>query len=161
MVLVARPGAVHAASIAVDTTNDELNGDGACSLREALQAANTDGAVSGCAAGSGADTITVPAGTYVLALVGGRENGNATGDLDVLADVTITGAGANLTVIDGNATDRGLHVQAGTVLVEDVTFRNGRAPQGAAGESCLFDHCDESAGDGEEGGGILTQGAAI
>jgi CSLREA domain-containing protein len=156
--VLARPGGLLAADIAVNTTSDELNGDGACSLREAIQAANTDGAVSGCLAGSGADTITVPAGTYGLTLVGAKENGNATGDLDVLADVIITGAGAGLTVIDGNATDRELHVLAGTVVVEDVAFRNGRAAQGATGESCINEtYCDKSGGAGEEGGGILTQ----
>ena len=129
MILLAGPGGVQAANIAVDVTNDELNGDADCSLREAIQAANTDSAVSGCAAGSGADTITVPAGTYRLRRVGAGEDGNATGDLDVLQDVTILGAGGFLTVIDGNATDRVLHVLAGTVVVEDVVFQNGLVPQ--------------------------------
>ena len=39
--------------ITVTTTDDELNGDDHCSLREAIQAANTDAAVSGCTGGSG------------------------------------------------------------------------------------------------------------
>lgn len=151
--LVAGPGGAHAATIAVGTTVDELDGDADCSLREAIQAANTDTAVSGCAAGSGADTITVPAGFYALTRVGASENGNATGDLDVASDVTITGAGA---VIDGNDTDRVLDVLAGTVLVEGVVIQNGRAPSGAAGASCIStSSCNESAGDGQEGGGIL------
>ena len=55
-----RGAAVQAAGIAVDTTTDELNSDGDCSLREAVQAANTDAAVDGCAAGSGADMIRCP-----------------------------------------------------------------------------------------------------
>jgi CSLREA domain-containing protein len=150
------PNGVYAANIAVTTTNDELNGDADCSLREAIQAANTDGAVGGCPAGSGADTITVPAGTYRLTLVGAKEDGNATGDLDVLADVTIRGG--SLTVVDGNATDRVLHVLAGTALVEDVVFQNGVAPAGASGASCINQSsCDESADGGEDGGGILTE----
>jgi len=33
------------ATITVDTTDDELNNDGDCSLREAIQAANTDSAI--------------------------------------------------------------------------------------------------------------------
>ena len=57
-------GVAHAASIVVNDTNDELNTDGSCSLREAIEAANTDTAVDGCAAGNGADVITLPAGTY-------------------------------------------------------------------------------------------------
>jgi CSLREA domain-containing protein len=148
------PGRAHAATIAVGTTVDELDGDADCSLREAIQAANTDTAVSGCTAGSGADTITVPAGFYALTRVGASENGNATGDLDVQSDVTIQGTGA---VIDGNDTDRVLHVLAGTVLVEGVVLQNGRAPAGAVGGDCINQtSCYEPGGNGEEGGGILT-----
>lgn len=152
--LVAAPSGAPAATIAVGTTVDELDGDTDCSLREAIQAANTDAAVSGCAAGSGADTITVPAGFYQLTRVGAGEDGNATGDLDVASDVTIRGTGA---VIDGNDTDRVLHVLAGTVLVEGLIIQNGKAPAGAPGAGCTNQvDCSQSAGDGAEGGGILT-----
>jgi CSLREA domain-containing protein len=159
MVLFAAPGGVRAASITVDTTADELNGNGDCSLREAIQAANTDSAVSGCTAGSGADSITLPAGTYLLTRTGPGEDGNATGDLDVLGDVTITGAGGGLTVIDGNATDRVLHVITGVVVAEDIVFQRGHAPDGAPGNDCEGTSvlCNQSGGDGAEGGGILTQ----
>ncbi|MBX5481363.1 MAG: CSLREA domain-containing protein [Myxococcaceae bacterium] len=47
-----------AAQIAVNTVDDELNPDGDCSLRAAVQAANTDTAVDAGPAGSGADVIT-------------------------------------------------------------------------------------------------------
>ena len=88
------PPAARAADIGnVSTTDDELNVDGDCSLREAIQSANTDTAVDACAAGSGADVITLGAGTYVLALAGSDENANATGDLDVTEALTIIGAG--------------------------------------------------------------------
>lgn len=156
-ILMAAPGGVQAASITVDVTNDELNGDADCSLREAIQAANTDTAVSGCAAGSGADTITVPAGTYRLRRTGANEDSNSTGDLDVLGDVTILGDPGMLTVIDGNATDRVLHVRGGTVVVEDVVLQNGLVPQTATGASCTnVTSCDVTAGSGGHGGGILT-----
>lgn len=56
------------ANIIVNATNDELNGDGDRSLREAIQAARTESAVEGCMAGSGSDTITLPAGSYQLTL---------------------------------------------------------------------------------------------
>src|SRR6266511_211883 len=58
-----------------DTNDGACDGD--CSLREAISAAN---------AAPGADTITVPAGTYLLTLLnsgGINEDLNATGDLDV------------------------------------------------------------------------------
>ena len=98
--------AAAGATINVNTTADELNADSDCSLREAVQAANTDAAVDGCTAGTGADTVVLPAGIYVLTRIGANEGANASGDLDVLSDITIEGAGAATTVIDGNGTDR-------------------------------------------------------
>ncbi len=157
MILLGGSGIVQAATIAVDVTNDELNADADCSLREAIQAANTDSAVSGCAAGSGADTIALPAGTFRLRRVGANDDNNATGDLDVLQDVTIRGAGGFLSVIDGNFTDRVLHVRVGTVVLEDVVVQNGLVPQRATGASCTNQlDCDVTAGNGGPGGGILT-----
>lgn len=91
--LLLLPGQARAATITPNTTADELDSDGNCSLREAIQAANTDSAVDACTAGSGADTIDVPAGTYALAIAGAGEDANATGDLDILPSVlTIGGA---------------------------------------------------------------------
>ncbi|MCT1478720.1 right-handed parallel beta-helix repeat-containing protein [Microbacterium sp. p3-SID336] len=43
------------------------NDNGLCSLREAVEAADTNTAVDGCPAGTpGIDTITIPAGTYTI-----------------------------------------------------------------------------------------------
>jgi hypothetical protein len=82
---------VFAAEITVSTTSDTINTDGACSLREALNNANNNAATyADCTAGSGDDTIIIPAGTYCLT--------------DVLAiedNVTMNGAGANETILDG------------------------------------------------------------
>jgi CSLREA domain-containing protein len=104
-------GPAHAATITVNTTNDELNSDGDCSLREAIQAANTDATVDACTTGSGADTITLPAGTYTLSLAGASEDANATGDLDITSVITIDGADAASTTIDGGGLDRVLDVR--------------------------------------------------
>ena len=58
-----------AATIAVNTLADELNADGDCSLREALQAANANAAVDACTAGTpGLDTVVLPAGTIPLSV---------------------------------------------------------------------------------------------
>jgi CSLREA domain-containing protein len=132
------PTSVRADStITVNTTDDELNTDGDCSLREAIQAANTNAAVDACTAGSGADTITVPAGTFTLTIAGADEDLNATGDLDITNSVTINGAGAGTTTIQAgtlgypnvpNGIDRVLHIFSGiTVSISDVTIANGNS----------------------------------
>ena len=101
---------IFAANIAVNTTADELNSDGDCSLREAIQSANTNTGVDACTPGSGTDTITVPAGTYTLSIAGAGEDANATGDLDITSNLSITGAGNTLTIIDGGAIDRVIEI---------------------------------------------------
>ena len=85
--------------------------------------------------GTGADTITVPAGTYTLAITGTGEDANTTGDLDITADLTINGAGASATILragslgypDGgaNGIDRVLQVFA-TVNISNVKIANGK-----------------------------------
>jgi CSLREA domain-containing protein len=106
---------VHAASLTVTTTNDELNSDGDCSLREAIQATNTDAAVDACTAGSGADIIVVPAGTYIL----------SSGELGITTNLTINGAGAATTIIDGAGLSRVFHIFSTTATISGVTIRNG------------------------------------
>ena len=129
-----KPQTAYAASITVTTTDDELNADGDCSLREAIQAANTDTAIDACPAGSGADTIIVPAGTYILSISVSEdapEYDNEQGDLDIGSDVTIQGDGAATTIIDAAGLDtqsggaRVLQIIAGQVYLSGVTIRNG------------------------------------
>jgi len=64
-----------------------------CSLREAIIKANDY---------EGTDTINIPAGTYHLSIFGSGENQAATGDLDVLDNVNIVGAGSGVTRIVGD-----------------------------------------------------------
>ena len=83
-------------TILVDSLLDE-NGstpaNGTCTLREALIAANTNAAVDTCIAGqAGADVISLPAGTVALTLAGTTDD---TGDLDLLQDVSLVGAGVD------------------------------------------------------------------
>ncbi|MDQ2911400.1 MAG: CSLREA domain-containing protein [Actinomycetota bacterium] len=109
----------HAATFTVTRLDDPAPGacDSDCSLREAVRAAN---------AGSGGDTIELPAGRFRLTLGGAGEDAAATGDLDLAKSVTITGAGARLTTIDAASTDRVFDVQTGvTVLIADVTITGG------------------------------------
>lgn len=108
--------------------------DGQCSLREAIIAANTDkksGNKPGeCPAGSGADTIILAAGTYNLTRSdSGNEDASQTGDLDIIGDLTIVGAGADVTIIQGiGLNDRLIHVLNGNVTITGVTLQQGNVP---------------------------------
>lgn len=87
----------EAATIVVDTLSDELNGNGNCSLREAITAANTNAPVDACPAGSGAavDTITFSvSGTIVLGSVLPAITDAAGLTIDGGGTVTISGNGA-------------------------------------------------------------------
>jgi CSLREA domain-containing protein len=135
-------------AIFVTTTQDELNGDGDCSLREAVRSANLDSAVDACQAGSGFDTIVLGAGLYRLTITGTGEDNAQAGDLDLLEEVIILGKSAAETIIDGNQHDRVFHVNvvSGVQLV-DLTIQNGAAP---AEEADLYG-----------GGGILNQNGTL
>ena len=55
----------------------------------------------------------------------------ASGDLDVTEDLTIIGAYAKTTFIDGAAADRVFDVRGATITISDVTIRNGSGADGA------------------------------
>lgn len=128
---------VEAAEILVSVTTDEVAVNGNCSLREAVIAANTDSAVDRCRAGAGADTIFLPGGTYVLSLVGPNEDAAQTGDLDVVGNITIHGAGATSTIIEGGSQDYWLAdrvidvLHTGTLALIGATVRGGACGSGA------------------------------
>ncbi len=122
-----------AATFVVNTTADTqdaapgngvcADGGGACSLRAAITEAN---------ALAGADTITVPNGTYTTTIAGTNENANADGDYDITSPTTINGAGAGATIIQANAViqtanERVFHILAGgsSVTIAGVTIQNG------------------------------------
>jgi cysteine-rich repeat protein len=123
-----------AATFVVDSTTDAVDllpGDGLCAtlagectLRAAVQETN---------ALPGADEITLPAGTYVLTLAG-PEDQAASGDLDVTDALTITGAGAASTVLDGNDANRLFEVYAaGGLDLSSVTVQHGVREGGPTG----------------------------
>ncbi|MFK7803131.1 MAG: choice-of-anchor Q domain-containing protein [Anaerolineae bacterium] len=129
-------------AITVDTTADIIDTSGDCSLREAIIAANSDTAVDGCPAGNGADMISLPAGTYTFAIAGEDENDSMTGDLDLLSEMNIVGADAQLTVINAAGLDRVFHLhEASVVEISGLTISGGDSMTTFAG-----------------GGGILNEG---
>ncbi|MCH8910552.1 MAG: PKD domain-containing protein [Chloroflexi bacterium] len=135
-----------ASTFVVNTTTDSVdtnpgNGlcsdqSGRCSLRAAVMESN---------AHAGADSISVPPGTYVLTRTGYGDDNGGWGDLDVLGVLSIYGHGPELSIIDGAASDRVLHILfEGTVVeVVGVTIRNGEV-NGDSWE--------------DRGGGILNEG---
>ncbi len=96
-----------------------------CSLRAAIQTANSAGS-------PGADAITLPAGTYNLAIAGADgPDPAATGDLDITDALTITGAGQATTTIDGKSIDRVFDTAGTTVAISGITVTGGLATDGA------------------------------
>ena len=143
----------HAATFAVDTTTDAVDavpGDGACatasgacSLRAAVQEANALG---------GPDAIDLPGGIYVLSLGGPAEDVAAAGDLDVTDDLAIAGAGAGVSIIDGNATSRVIEASA-TLEISALTIRHGRDTQN--------DDCEGPVVPLSGGDGVCVNGAGL
>jgi CSLREA domain-containing protein len=124
--------------INVNTTTDELNSDGDCSLREAVVAANTDTAVDACSAGGGADIINLPAGTYLLTRPGNEDEASL-GDLDITQDLTLIGSGPLQTTIDGNSIDRVFHIlQNAAVQISGITITNGNSGLAAGGNILVY-----------------------
>ena len=123
---IASAGSAGAATITPNTFGDEYNVGAGCSLREAVQAANTDAAFGGCPAGSGADSIPLATGVYQISLPG-DENNNVNGSIDILSavGVTISHTGAGATVVDGGGLDRAVAVLGGaSANISGVTIRN-------------------------------------
>jgi CSLREA domain-containing protein len=116
------------ATIVVDTQVDELVDNGNCSLREALQAANTDTPVDACPAGGAVDTIEIHGGVYTLDC-GGDGQFKADG-LDILTGtVVLQGSVITPTILDGGGGCRVLHVHKEvTATVSSLTIRGGLWP---------------------------------
>jgi CSLREA domain-containing protein len=121
----ARAAVTTAFTVTKFTDSNDGACDADCSLREAIIAAN---------AAAGPDTIILPAGTYSLTL-SGFEDGAAAGDLDITDDLTLSGVGADVTVIDAKELgDRVLHVLTSTVTISGVAVTNGQTDfSGGAG----------------------------
>ncbi len=136
-----------AAGILVSTNADDPN-DGECSISEAIASANTDTAVGGCAAGSGADTITftVTALNYSIpSALTITDELRIEGRIGAAGRIILTSAGTNriffvegttLTLVylelrDGSAESGGLiYVDAGGTLITDDLLATGGTATG-------------------------------
>ncbi len=140
--------AISESTITVNTTSDELNNDGDCSLREAIQAANTNSPVDACPMGIGGDKIILPEGVYTLSRAGTDEDNNQIGDLDIRGNLVIQGAAQGLTIIDGGYIDpetyidRVIHITgsyiAYVVEISHLTIQHGYASTGMLGGGAIL-----------------------
>jgi Ca2+-binding RTX toxin-like protein len=139
----------QSATFTVDTTADTFDAalgddlaedeDGNVSLRSAIEESNWT---------AGEARIELPAGTYTLTRTGTDEDAAGTGDLDITDTLTIIGAGADQTIIDGGAIDRVFHILPGvTVTLIGVTIQNGSSTFGGG----LYN----------EGGNVLLQDVVV
>ncbi|HZF11400.1 MAG TPA: choice-of-anchor Q domain-containing protein [Thermoanaerobaculia bacterium] len=137
------------ATVVVNTTVDQATGScaGICSLRDAVATAHPG------------DTIQVPAGHFVLTL----------GQIASDKNLTIQGAGARKTVIDGNSQDRIFDFSsAGRLEIDDLTLAHGVAPDDHGGgclhgfgllltlKRCAVSNCVASIGGGLAWSGPVT-----
>ncbi len=168
--LLAGVGPASGAEIKVTMKEDVVANDGRCSLREAIDAANTDsrsGSKAGeCIAGQRVpvvDVILLRRGTYRLKRGAAGDDLNIGGDLDVTESVIIQGKGQKGTIIQNGIGDpdvvgdgdRLFHVDPGAAGGIDVTFSKLTLARGDV--SCTGDECDPggSAVDAR-GSGALT-----
>lgn len=87
-----------------------------CSIRQAVLAAND---------APGPDTVIIPPGNYSLTRAGADNTGQL-GDLDVLGELTITGAGMGATTINNQTGDNAIHVPIGvSAHIEGLTISGG------------------------------------
>ena len=140
LLLALGQGVSTAATITVTTNNPYIISDGQCSLIEAIVNANNDAATyPDCAAGSGADTIVLPANANVTlsAVYATTQDGNPVGLPLITSQITIEGNGAIISRPEG-APDFGLMAVRGNV------FLGVGVPPGPGGS-------DASGGDSERG----------
>ena len=160
--LLAAAPAARGAVLNVTKPADTLDGvcDSDCSLREAVVAAN---------ARNGRDVIVLPPGFYRLSRAGAGEDHAATGDLDVRYPLTVIGAGADKTVIDGGGLDRVFDALGASLELLGVAVQGGRVAgwgggirsTGELGVYQTLVRGNAAVGETGEGGGIWVEGDLV
>jgi hypothetical protein len=140
-----------------------------CTLRAAVEEAN---------ALPGEDTVHLPSGIFSLSLEGKGEDNAVTGDLDITDSLTIIGAGAEYTFIDGKNIDRIFDIieENINVTLKNVTLMNGKVGEGAVASHrggggvrnrgnlnlvnvVLLNNTVEGEGNEDLGGGLMNSGS--
>src|SRR3979490_2246498 len=124
-------GPAGAATFTVTSTHDAVDiarGDGVCAAADG--SCTLPAAVMEATSFPGPDTIILPAGRYTLTLPKTELGADADGDLLVMDDLTIVGAGPAESIIDGGGIDRvfpnlrslrftSLTVEGGRIVIPD------------------------------------------
>ena len=117
-----------AANFSVNTTDDliDLNpGDGICEATLATNDCSLRAAIMETNALSSSDSINLPAGVFILNLVG-DDNAAIVGDLDVTSsELTVQGVSRDQTIIDGNGIDRIFEFNDADITLKNLTLQNG------------------------------------
>ncbi|MCC7408079.1 MAG: right-handed parallel beta-helix repeat-containing protein [Phycisphaeraceae bacterium] len=129
----------------VDSLLDTVADDGHLTLREALQAANTNTPVHEAPAGSAADADAI---TFAPSLFTG---GHATlilngAELTITDSLTLTGPGSDLLTLSANHLSRVLNIQGPgiDVSIADLTLADGYAADETGGGALLVSSADVS-----------------
>ena len=147
---MATPQPTPEGNLLVTTLEDELNTDGDCSLREAVEAANTNAPLDACPAGDAVITDTITFEVVGTITVTSQLSVTAGGPLVVDGGGIITNSGGGLTriwwvemdsvltlqrlaVVDGTACLGGAIHNAGRLTIIESAFTNNHS----SGEECV------------------------
>ncbi|BBB30134.1 DUF4347 domain-containing protein [Neptunomonas japonica] len=134
-----------------------LDASGNTTLRAAIMEANAQG---------GSHTINLDADTYTLTIGGKGDAFAATGDLDITANITLSGAGVAQTTINAAGVDRIFDLQAsGSLNVSGIKLQGGEVttggvPEGGGALRIVAD-ATVTASDVEFSGNAAENGGAI
>lgn len=155
------------AIITVTTLSDALVHTGV-SLRDAIQAANTDTSVHGSTAGSGSDTIIfaknlTAAGPATITLARAGDSTAGASDFGITSNITILGStDHNGVTLNNSGNQRLFYISAaGTLRLNSLTLSGGMAHGGNAGGVSGASRGGGGGGAGLGGAIFVDQGGAL
>ncbi len=143
-----------------NTTCETTPGNGICTLRAAIMAANH-------LPGGGA-TIKIPPGFFKISIPPSSADDEASGDFNLIKNMILVGDGSLFTTLDGNGLDRVFTIAPNTVVsISGVTIESGNARVSPASHlgggvynQGILTLSDDiiTVNSAEQGGGIYTTG---
>ena len=136
---------------------------GSCTLVDAITAANTDAAVGGCAAGSGDDTIFLPANSTIT--LTSPDMTNTSGLPQITSTIIIEGNGATITRDSSASAFRIFSVlSTGNLTLNNTTVSGGLSDNGGGiavyAGTLTLNNSTVSGNTAGAGGGIFSRGGS-